>query len=147
MRVDEILLQLKEMGCKLTPQRRMLVEVLLGAGDESMTADDIYQQVRVNYPEVGLDTVYRNLRLFIKLNVVEEVKLPGKLAQYAINRRAHHHGLVCLDCGTEIPLSHCPIRELETLAREEHRFMISSHRIELFGYCGECHDARQHPGT
>jgi Fe2+ or Zn2+ uptake regulation protein len=138
MKVEEILQQLKETGCKLTPQRRMLIEVLLGAGEGEMTTDQIYQQVREVYPEVGLDTVYRNLRLLVKLNIVDEVKLSGKLAQYSINRRAHQHGLVCLDCGKEIPLSHCPIRELETLAKEQHGFFISSHRIELFGTCSDC---------
>lgn len=138
MTVEEILQRLKQMGCKLTPQRRMIVEVMLTAGDAELTADEIYQQVRANFPEVGLDTIYRNLRLLAKLNVVSEVKLPGKLAQYSFNRAAHHHELVCLECGKEIPLGHCPIKELETVAREEHGFVISSHRIELFGYCPAC---------
>lgn len=141
MQVDEILGRLREMGCKLTPQRRMLLDAMV-AGGEEQTADEIYQAIRVVYPDVGLDTVYRNLRLLVKLNIVDEVKLPGKLARYCINTRMHQHGLVCLDCGTEIALGHCPIRELETLAREEHGFVISSHRIELFGYCGDCTTAR-----
>lgn len=142
MTVEQILQRIKEMGGKLTPQRRLLIEVLLSAGEAEMTADEIYQQIRARYPDVGLDTVYRNLRLLVKLAVVDEVKLPGKLAQYSLNRQAHHHGLVCLECGREIPLSHCPIKELETLARTEHGFVISSHRIELFGYCTTCTEGK-----
>jgi len=138
MTVEQILQRLKQMGCKLTPQRRMIVEVMLAAGDAELAADEIFQQVRATYPDVGLDTIYRNLRLLVKLNVVNEVKLPGKLAQYSFNRTAHHHELVCLECGAEIPLDHCPIKELETVAREQHGFVISSHRIELFGYCPTC---------
>jgi Fur family zinc uptake transcriptional regulator len=142
MSAEEVLQHLKEMGCKLTPQRRMLVDVLLAAGDGELTADDIYRQIRATYPEVGLDTVYRNLRLLVKLNVANEVKLPGKLAHYSLNRKAHQHGLVCLECGREIPLAHCPIKELELLAKTEHGFVISSHRIELFGYCEACSGGR-----
>lgn len=142
MNVEQILQRMKQMGCKLTPQRRMIVEALLEAGDEQMSADEIYQKVRATYPEVGLDTIYRNLRLLVKLNVVDEVKLTGKLAQYSLNRRAHQHELVCLECGEEMPLSHCPIKELEAVAREEHGFIISSHRIELFGYCPKCVETR-----
>lgn len=142
MKVDEVLQQMKEMGCKLTPQRRMLIDVLLAAGDTELTADEIYQQIRATYPDVGLDTVYRNLRLLVKMDIVAEVKLPGKLAQYGFNRHVHHHGLVCLECGKEIPLGHCPIKELETLARDQHGFTISSHKIELFGYCGACQESR-----
>ena len=142
MTVSKILQQLKEMGCKLTPQRRMLIEVMVAAGENGLAADDIYQQVRAIYPEVGLDTIYRNLRLFAKLAVVEEVKLPGKLARYSLNQQSHQHELICLECGKETPLTHCPIRELEALAKNEHGFTISSHRIELFGYCAECAPSR-----
>jgi Fe2+ or Zn2+ uptake regulation protein len=145
MTVDDILQHMKEMGCKLTPQRRMLIEVLLAAGARELSADDIYQQIRATYPDVGLDTVYRNLRLLVKMAIVDEVKLPGKLAQYSINQQAHQHGLVCLDCGAEIALKHCPIKELENLAREAHGFVISSHRMELFGYCQPCMAARTAP--
>ena len=142
MNVEQILQRMKQMGCKLTPQRRMIVEALHEAGDQQMTADEIYQKVCATYPEVGLDTIYRNLRLLVKLNVVDEVKLTGKLAHYSLNRRAHQHELVCLECGNETPLSHCPIKELETVARVEHGFIISSHRIELFGYCPKCAETR-----
>lgn len=142
MTVDEVLQRMKEMGCKLTPQRRMLIDVLLAAREPELTADEIYQQIRATYPEVGLDTVYRNLRLLTKMGIVHEVKLPGKLAMYSFNRAAHQHGLVCLECGKEIPLRQCPIKELEAVARSEHGFVISSHRIELFGYCEECSGAR-----
>jgi Fur family zinc uptake transcriptional regulator len=142
MTVDQILQRMKEMGCKLTPQRRMLIEVLLHGADTEWTADQIYQQIKAVYPDVGLDTVYRNLRLLVKLGLVHEVKLPGQLSHYSINRDEHQHGLVCLECGKEIPLKQCPIKELETVARQEYGFVISSHRIELFGYCSDCHDAR-----
>jgi Fur family zinc uptake transcriptional regulator len=142
MTVDEILQHMKEMGCKLTPQRRMLIEVLHESGERELTADEVYQQIRATYPDVGLDTVYRNLRLLVKMSIVDEVKLPGKLAQYSLNQQAHQHGLICLECGAQIPLKHCPIKELESLAREEHGFLISSHHIELFGYCSQCRDAR-----
>jgi len=138
MTVDEVMQHLKETGCKPTPQRRMLIEVLVEAGQQPLTADAVYQQIRAIYPDVGLDTVYRNLRLLVRLGLVDEVKLPGKLAEYSLTREVHQHGLTCLECGKEIPLRHCPIKELETLARTEHGFEISSHRIELFGYCADC---------
>jgi len=143
MTADEVMQRLKEMGCKLTPQRRMLVEAVVEAGDAELTADDIYQKVRSVYPDVGLDTIYRNLRLLVRLNVVAEVKLPGRLAHYSLNRDFHHHELVCLECGAEVSLTHCPIKELEAVAREQHGFLISSHRIELFGYCPRCAQAAQ----
>jgi Fe2+ or Zn2+ uptake regulation protein len=143
MTSEQILKQLKGMGYKMTPQRRMLVEALLAADKDGLTADALYQTVCTAYPDMGLDTVYRNLRLLTRLNVVAEVKRPGKLAQYSLNRHAHSHSLTCLCCGTQIPLNHCPVKELEAIAREEHGFMITTHRIELQGYCPECWASQQ----
>jgi Fur family zinc uptake transcriptional regulator len=143
MTSEQILKQLKEMGYKMTPQRRMLVEALLEAQKDGLTADDLYQKVRTAYPDMGLDTVYRNLRLLTRLNVVTEVKRPGKLAQYSLNRHVHSHSLTCLCCGIQTPLNHCPVKELEAIALEEHGFMITSHRIELQGYCPDCWASRQ----
>lgn len=143
MTSEQILKQLKEMGYKMTPQRRMLINALLDAEADGLTADSIYQTVRAAYPDMGLDTVYRNLRLLTRLNVVSEVKRPGKLAQYSINKHAHSHSLTCLCCGMQMGLNHCPVKELETIAREEHGFVITSHRIELQGYCPECWASRQ----
>lgn len=143
MTSEQILKQLKEMGYKMTPQRRMLVEALLGADKDGLTADALYQTICTAYPDMGLDTVYRNLRLLTRLNVVAEVKRPGKLAQYSLNRHAHSHLLTCLCCGMQIPLNHCPVKELEAIAREEHGFMITTHRIELQGYCPECWASQQ----
>jgi Fe2+ or Zn2+ uptake regulation protein len=145
MTVDDVVQRLKETGCKLTPQRRMLVEVLVSSDPDGLTADAIFQRIRAVYPEVGLDTIYRNIRMLVKLNFVDELKWSGSLAHYALNRQMHQHGLICLDCGLEIALARCPIRELETIARSEYGFVIASHRIELFGYCADCDAHRQAP--
>ena len=44
---------LKEQGLKVTNQRLLVLEVLEKHRGEHMTAEDIYELVKVDYPEIG----------------------------------------------------------------------------------------------
>ena len=47
---------LKEKGLKVTNQRLLVLEVLADHRDRHMTAEDIYDLVKEDYPEIGLAT-------------------------------------------------------------------------------------------
>ena len=51
---------LKEKGLKVTNQRLLVLEVLADHRDTHMTAEDIYDLVKEDYPEIGLATIYRH---------------------------------------------------------------------------------------
>ena len=44
---------LKEKGLKVTNQRLLVLEVLAENRDRHMTAEDIYEMVKEDYPEIG----------------------------------------------------------------------------------------------
>lgn len=137
----EVILQgLREQGYKVTPQRRRLVELLCDT-DHDQTADELFSRLQEAYPEIGLDTVYRNLHLLTRLGAVSQVKLVGQTTVFALNRHRHHHALVCTDCGVEIEFEQCPIKELTALAEQEFGFQIMNHRLELYGICADCRSA------
>ena len=48
---------LKEKGLKVTNQRLLVLEVLAAHRDRHMTAEDIYELVKEDYPEIGLATI------------------------------------------------------------------------------------------
>ena len=48
---------LKEKGLKVTNQRLLVLEVLADQRDRHMTAEDIYELVKEDYPEIGLATI------------------------------------------------------------------------------------------
>lgn len=63
-KVQELLkAKLKEKGLKVTHQRLLVLSVLAENSGRHMTAEDIYELVSENYPEIGLATVYRALQL------------------------------------------------------------------------------------
>ena len=55
--------RLKEKGLKVTRQRLLVLSVLEQNNGSHMTAEDIYELVSEDYPEIGLATVYRTLQL------------------------------------------------------------------------------------
>ena len=61
---EELLKQkLKEKGLKVTHQRIQVLSALEQNNGKHMTAEDIYELVSRDYPEIGLATVYRTLQL------------------------------------------------------------------------------------
>ena len=52
---------LKERGLKTTSQRMAILKVLLDQPDSHLTAEEIYDLVKKDWPDIGLATVYRNI--------------------------------------------------------------------------------------
>lgn len=139
LQVEEVLQRLKGRGHRLTPQRQRIIEVLL-EGDEPQTAQEIYQRVREQYPNVSLDTVYRNLGLLTDTGLVHQINLKaGERARFEFAGDArHHHHLVCLSCGQSICLDFCPMADAAAESARQHGFQVVGHAFELYGYCARC---------
>ena len=60
--------KLKEKGLKVTNQRLLVLQVLAENKDRHLTAEDIYELVKEDYPEIGLATIYRTVQLYWKCN-------------------------------------------------------------------------------
>ena len=137
--MDEIISQLKERGYKMTPQRRAVLRALTECG-QFMNAQTILENVRRTHPDVGLDTVYRNLKLFISLGFVSQINHPGREGTlYELNvDKHHHHHSICLTCGKVECLDYCPVHDEELKAMTSADFRMVSHSLEIYGYCKEC---------
>ena len=64
---------LKKKGYKLTPQRRAIVDTIVDNEGKHLTAEEIYDEVKINCPEIGLATVYRTILLLEEIGVVSKL--------------------------------------------------------------------------
>ena len=64
---------LKEKGLKVTNQRLLVLEVLADNRHRHLTAEDIYELVREDYPEIGLATIYRTVQLLLEMQLVDRI--------------------------------------------------------------------------
>ncbi|MEN6567371.1 MAG: Fur family transcriptional regulator [Veillonellales bacterium] len=136
--LKDIIEKLRDKGCKITPQRRIIIQSLLKI-DKFPTALELCNDIREANPEIGMDTVYRNLNLFVEMGIVNQINLPGKdMKVFELSLGAHHHHLVCLGCGAVNCLDYCPVDEKELQKAAGLKFEIVGHSLELYGYCEKC---------
>ncbi|SCP95958.1 Fur family transcriptional regulator [Anaerobium acetethylicum] len=141
---DKFKALLKEKGLKVTTQRVMVLEVLSQCPDRHLTAEEIYELVKADYPEIGLATVYRTIQLLLELNLVDRINLDDGYVRYEIGQadnsevKHHHHHLICLECGKVSSFEDDLLDELEKKIIDTASFQVTDHEVKLYGYCKEC---------
>ncbi|MEW6184032.1 MAG: Fur family transcriptional regulator [Bacillota bacterium] len=135
-----IIQQIREKGYKVTPQRRAIIEALFLPG-RPPTAKEVLAKVRAQFPDVSLDTVYRNLNLLVDIGLLIQINLKNNETTRFEILEHHHHHLVCLGCGEAICLEHCALNERDMIIAEESGYEITGHAFELYGYCPVCRSA------
>ena len=143
---------LKEHGLKKTKQRVLVLEALASCEDKHLTAEEIYEIVKAEFPEIGLATVYRTIQLLLDLDLVESVQLGDGYVRYEIGKiggkEAHnHHHLVCLECGKVMSFRDDLLDELEKRIKESVSFQVINHEVKIYGYCESCLNQGQERGT
>ena len=135
---------LREKGLKVTNQRIGVLETLASFPDTHLTAEEIYEKVRQEYPEIGLATVYRTIQLLLELHLIDKISLNDGCIRYEIAKlddnesKHHHHHLVCLSCGNVFSFEDDLLEELEEKIKETMNFEIVDHEVKLYGYCRDC---------
>ena len=137
---------LKKKGLKVTNQRLLVLEVLADNRDRHMTAEDIYELVKEDYPEIGLATIYRTVQLLLEMQLVDRINLDDGCVRYEIGQdthgdmggKHHHHHLICKSCGKVLPFKDDLLDELERRIEEETGFHVMNHELKFYGQCREC---------
>ncbi len=137
MKSSDIIEEIKKRGYKVTPQRRAIIDALLLHG-KPQTAKEILERVRVIFPEVSLDTVYRNLNLLTNIGLLIKINLKNSETSRFEILEDHHHHLICLGCGEAICLERCPLDDENIYLARERGYTIVSHAFEIYGYCPTC---------
>jgi Fur family ferric uptake transcriptional regulator len=128
--------KLKERGLKLTPQRRLIVDMIHDGGAH-LAAEDIITGVRRKMPEVNKTTIYRTLGVLEEIGCV----LKGTSADrfvYHPTEEGHHHHLVCRKCGTSFDCDENTFAEVERSLAEKYGFLASFKHAFVKGLCRSC---------
>ena len=86
-------------------------------------------------PELGIATVYRNLKSLVEEGLVTSVMLPGETARFEAKGHGHHHHFQCRSCSKVFDVHACP-GNLSQLAPQG--FTVEDHELTLYGRCSEC---------
>jgi len=115
---------------------------LLKVLNRSLSAQDIYLELRNSDQSMGLATVYRSLDGLKREGFVHVRTLASGESLYGAAHQDQHH-LTCLECGTSITIDECPVHHLESQLQQSHSFKIYYHTLEFFGLCDRCTFAQE----
>ena len=125
-----------EKTIKYSRQREAIVNFLKDRKDHP-TADFIYRNIREEYPNISLGTVYRNLALLEELGMVMKKSCNDGNEHYDPNVEPHYH-FICRGCGAVSDIEMDNIDFINTLAEKNFNGKIYGHNAYFYGLCGEC---------
>jgi len=134
---------LKRLKLKVTPKR---LEVMSCLGNEPLylSADEVWQRIKLRVASIGLPTVYRILDELVAAGVITRIFLADRKQYYFLcANQGHHHHFVCESCRRVEDLEQCVLGEgaLEMVQRSGG--LVTSHILQINGVCGACSGPHQ----
>jgi Fur family ferric uptake transcriptional regulator len=128
----------RQRGVRWTNQRQIIVDTFIGC-DQHITVEELHSRVREIDRSVSAATVYRTVNMLVDIGVANKGNFGSSSASFecAINKDHHDH-LVCMACGKIHEFHHDRIESLQDEIAHERGFVLSHHRMELYGICGPC---------
>ncbi len=134
-RLDALVDKLRAAGYRITPQRLAVLRTLVQS-DQHPTVEEVYRQVRKDFPTTSLATVYNTLECLKDLEEVLVLPSSGASRYDGRNPEPHSH-LMCTACGLIEDLDIDLGATTQAVARER-GYAEVKHRLELHGVCPAC---------
>lgn len=124
--------ELRKAGLKVTLPRVKILQILEGAEQRHMTAEDVYRALIEAGDDVGIATVYRVLTQFEAAGLVERHNFDNGPAVYEIDHGDHHDHMVCTESGDVIEFHNEEIERLQDEIAASHGFRVVGHSLVLY---------------
>ncbi|GFE61284.1 transcriptional repressor [Geobacter sp. AOG2] len=129
---------LKRLKLKVTP-KRLEVMSCLGGEPLYLSADEVWQRIKVRVASIGLPTVYRILDELAEAGVITRIFLADRKQYYFLcTNQEHHHHFVCESCRRVEDLGQCVLGEGAVEAVQRSGGRVTSHILQVNGVCGAC---------
>ena len=121
---------------KRSRQRERILETLRGTKSHP-TATWVYDELKREFPDLSLGTVYRNLGILREQGLVQVLQSGSTFDRFDADTSAHYH-FICEACGRvdDVPMS--AMADLEDKAARVLGCCVSGHRLDFYGTCAEC---------
>jgi len=125
-------------GERSTRQKKALAKVI-AESESFLSAQEIFTMLRTNGENVGLTTIYNQLRSLSDQGELDVIKSEsGETLYRRCNSDRHHHHLICRRCGTSIEIEPPGFEEWAEKVSSENGFSDIAHVIEITGICKKC---------
>jgi Fur family peroxide stress response transcriptional regulator len=143
-RLEQMLKVLKSQGCRVTPQRLALLKIL-ARSEGHPGIEQIYEQIKSDFPTTSLATVYKTMSLLKEMGEVLELSLTSLGTRYDGNRPYPHPHLVCTRCGQILDPEVEDLAVVAAAMAQQTGYRITHHQLNFFGLCPKCQQEGQSP--
>ena len=105
-----------------------------------VTADEVYDAIVKDHPNVSRATVYRNLNLLSETGDIRKIENPGGADRFDHQTHDHCH-VRCEKCGRFFDVDMEYVTGLEKGIRDSHGFAFTGYDILFRGICPDCQAA------
>jgi Fur family transcriptional regulator, ferric uptake regulator len=117
-----------------TRQRESILETFRSSNGP-LSPQEVLDLTKSRLPEIGIATIYRNIKSFVENGMLQTVPVPGEPDRYEIAGKKHHHHFFCRTCHKAFEMEGCP-GSMSSLAPSG--FKVEQHEIYLYGVCKNC---------
>ncbi len=133
------------MSLKHSRQREAIKENLKGRTDHP-TADMIYSDIRMIYPNVSLGTIYRNLALLSAQGEIMKINCEEGILRYDGNPKPHGH-FICKSCGNISDFEFEHADKLKSQISKRLEASVDECVLTFYGLCKHCINKEKQPSN
>jgi len=130
MKIETVLREHKR---SITPERVKMFDFF--THKHLSSASDIEQA----FPELGRASIFRTLRLFLKIGVIRRVALGERGENYElVDEDSHHEHMKCSKCGKVVSFESADICQKIFSEAQKIGFHVTEHSLSILGVCKNC---------
>ena len=133
-------------GYKFTKQRKLILEQFFLV-DRHLSVEEIYQRLKEN--NIGLATVYRNVKIFNSIGIVKEIVVDG-VSYYELkiySKKPLHIHFQCVKCNDIIDIDERKVAleylKVNKAIEDMNDLDIYDVNIMLIGLCKRCREVNE----
>ncbi len=136
---QDLITVLRSHKMRITPARRALLQFILDNKSRQLSLKDFHGFSEEKLRGVDRSSIYRNLEMFKKLDIIQELSLPkrGKRFQYVFDRKVHHY-YICKRCGKLNRGNQALFEKINQALKEIHGFSKANLSVIFYGLCSKC---------
>ncbi|WP_291490586.1 Fur family transcriptional regulator [Desulfurella sp.] len=126
---------LNKKNLKVTPQRLHILSLIRQFGH--MDIDELYLQIKKNYPYMSLATIYKNISVMVENGILNEIKIAQQKTKYELLADFHAH-FICTNCKKIEDLD----IDISCILKDFDQANVQSVQLQIYGICKTCQKKR-----
>jgi len=124
-----------------TLQRQIILDAVIKLNNHP-SIEEVYGEIRKDYPAISKTTIYRNLRQLAQNHVLGQVSLPDGLERYDVRTTQHYH-FKCRNCDKIFDIDIEYPTEINSAVKKKYGYQVDEHNIVFKGLCAKCGETRR----